>query len=243
MVLAILRKVPIATFRGLFLAIIFTGSCCISKAQFNAHSFDQKYAAKWVHFGIPVGYSTNNFRIKLNNTFLRHDSILTVTSTGSPGFHTGIITSLHLGRNWDLRFVPSLAFSGKTLIYQTFQDSTVIKYTESVNLELPLLLKFKSEPYKDMRAYTILGATYTYDLASNVNARNIEDLITIDRHDLQVVIGFGIEFYTQYVILAPEIKLSQGLLDIHSPNPQLQYSNVLQHLFSRVISFTLNIEG
>ena len=65
----------------------------------------------------------------------------------------------------------------------------------------------------------------------------------IGRHDLLAEYGFGIEFYTPYVILAPEIKISQGLINVHARDPQLQFSNVLNFLLTRVISITLNIEG
>ena len=221
--------------------LIFTGY--LARGQYNAYSFDQKYATRWLHFGIPMGYSSNNFRIKLNKKFIYNDSIRSVISKGSPGFHVGIITNAHLSKNLDFRFIPGLSFSGKTLEYETFYDTTITKYIESVNLEIPFLLKFKSDPYKDMRVYVLMGMKYTYDLASNVDARNAEDLVKIGRHDLLAEYGFGIEFYTPYVILAPEIKISQGLINVHARDPKLQFSNVLNFLFTRVISITLHIEG
>ncbi len=225
------------------LLAFFLFSGLLAKSQYNAYSFDQKYATRWLHFGIPMGYSSNNFRIKLDKKFIYNDSIRSVVSKGSPGFHVGIITNAHLSKNLDFRFLPGLSFSGKTLQYETFYDTTFIKYIESVNLELPFLLKFKSDPYKDMRVYVLLGMKYTYDLASNVDSRNAQDLVKINRHDLLAEYGFGIEFYTPYVILAPEIKISQGLINVHARDPKLQFSNVLQYLFTRVISITLNIEG
>jgi hypothetical protein len=44
-------------------------------------------------------------------------------------------------------------------------------------------------------------------------------------------------------ILTPELKISEGIKNIHSRDPSLQYSNVIDKLKSRMIVFSLIFEG
>lgn len=213
------------------------------KAQFNAHSFDSKYLTRPLHFGILMGINKSSFRVRHSDIFTNNDSISLAEGIKGPGFNLGIVSNLRISRHFDLRFLPTMVFAERRLYYETFQDTNFTQSIESINVEVPLLLKFKSEPYKDMRMYVLCGLKYAYDLASNAKARNAENLVKIGRHDIQIEYGIGMEIYFPYFILAPEIRISQGLLDIHSLDSHLQFSNVFQKLLSRSIVFTLNFEG
>jgi hypothetical protein len=46
-----------------------------------------------------------------------------------------------------------------------------------------------------------------------------------------------------YFILSPEIKISNGLSDSHSRDPNLKFSNVIDKLKSRMIVLSLIFEG
>lgn len=214
-----------------------------AQAQFNAYSFTQKFENKWAHFGILMGYNRSEFRVRQSDRFIFNDSIAGIESLKGPGFNLGIVTNVHLGSNFDLRFLPSMTFAERNLSYSTFLDTSFSQTIESINVDLPILLKFKSDPYKDMRFYVLAGMRYSLDLASNANARNAEDIVKVGQHDLLLEYGFGIEIYFPYFVFAPELRLSQGLFDIHSLDPNLTFSNVLQKLFTRSIAIVINLEG
>lgn len=213
------------------------------RAQYNAYSFTQKFQNKWAHFGILMGYNRSEFRVRQSERFLFNDSIAGIESLKGPGFNLGIITNVHLGRHFDLRFLPSMTFAERNLSYSTFLDTSFSQTIESINVEFPLLLKFKSDPYKDMRFYVLAGMKYTIDLASNANARNAENLVKVGQHDLLMEYGFGFEFYFPYFIFAPELRLSQGIFNVHALDPNLTQSNVLGNLFTRSIAIVINLEG
>lgn len=214
-----------------------------AKAQFNAYSFDQQREGKWAHFGILMGYNRSEFRVRQSERFIFNDSLAGIESLKGPGFNLGIITNVRLGKNFDLRFLPSMTFAERNLSYSTFLDTSFSQTIESINVDVPVLLKFKSDPYKDMRFYVLAGMRYTLDLASNANARNAEDLVKVGQHDLLLEYGFGIEIYFPYFVFAPEIRLSQGLFDIHFLDPNLTFSNTIQRLFTRSIAIVINLEG
>jgi len=110
-------------------------------------------------------------------------------------------------------------------------------------VELPFLFKYKSDPWIDMRMYVLSGIKYNFDLASNANARNAEDLVKLARHDVSLEYGFGIEIYFPYFIMAPEIRISQGFFNVLVEDPKLNFSNVFEKLLTRMISFSLHFEG
>ena len=225
------------------LLVLFTVSQLPAWGQYNVYSFDQKYTGTFAHFGILMGYNQSNFHVQRSERFLFSDSIRSVESTPGPGFTLGIISNIHLGNNFDIRFLPSFSFAERDLNYKFFNQGDVTQGIESVNLEFPLLLKFKSNPYKDLRMYVLGGIKYDYDLASNAKARNAQNLVKVGRNDFLIEYGFGFEIYFHYFILAPEIRISQGIFDVLSPDPKLNLSNVLDRLFTRSILVVFNFEG
>lgn len=213
-------------------------------AQFNAWGYDQKFAGAPVHFGITMGFNRADFRVFHSDLFTYNDTIRVAESIKKPGFNLGIISNVHIGKHSDFRFLPSMTFAERRLYYETFQDSgSIEKSIESINVELPFLFKYKSDPWKDMRAYVLLGFKYTYDLASNARARNAEDLVKVGRNDLSVDYGVGLEIYFPYFILAPEIRISQGIFNVLAEDPNLKYSNVFEKLLTRMFTFSLHFEG
>jgi hypothetical protein len=226
---------------GALMALLLLAGLC--RGQFNAAEFDLKYSKKPYHFGIALGYNTTDFKVQHSDRFLLNDSILTARTANGPGFNLGIISNLRLGKRWDLRFIPSLVFAEKRLEYDMVEGRDQNKTIESIYMAFPVNIKFKSDPHKDFRVYAIAGANYTYDLASNAEARNAEDQVKIFRNDLSAEMGIGLELYFPYFIFSPEIKFSHGLLNVHARDSGLIFSDVIQNLFSRAITFTIHFEG
>ncbi|TAL40944.1 MAG: PorT family protein, partial [Chitinophagaceae bacterium] len=55
--------------------------------------------------------------------------------------------------------------------------------------------------------------------------------------------GMGFNFYFPSFILSPEIKISNGMKNIHSRDPNLKYSNTIDRIQSRMIVFSIHLEG
>ena len=215
----------------------------LSKAQMNVTEYENRFSIRPYHFGISLGYNSTDFRIAFADQFIGHDSVMQVLSTPGPGFNLGILTNLRMGKYFDLRFIPTLSFAEKTLNYTYRNESTSTQTVESLYLCMPFDVKFKSAAYKDMKVYVLGGMQYTYDFSSNAEARNAEGLVKIKPNDIAVNAGFGFEFYFPYFIFCPEIKLSNGIVNIHAVDPLLQESYVMDKLLSRTLLFCIHIEG
>lgn len=215
----------------------------LAQGQMNVQEYENRFSLKPYHFGIALAYNTSDFRVTFSDQFISHDSVMLVTSSTGPGFNLGIITNLRLGKYFDLRFIPSLSFAEKNLDYTYRNETNSTQTLESLYLLMPFDFKFKSAAYKDMKVYVLGGVQYTYDFASNAEARNADGLVKIKASDVAVNCGFGFEFYFPYFIFSPEIKLSNGIINVHSLDPVLQESLVMDKLLSRTLLFSINIEG
>jgi hypothetical protein len=106
-----------------------------------------------------------------------------------------------------------------------------------------LQVRLKSDRINNFRVYSLLGAKYDYDLASNAGARNADDFVKVKKGDFGVEAGVGFQFFFKYFIFSPEIKISQGLSDVHVRDSNLKYSAVIDQMKSRMIMFSLQFEG
>ncbi len=79
-------------------------------------------------------------------------------------------------------------------------------------------------------------------MSSNAGARQAEDLIKLNKTDLSVELGMGFHFYFPVFVLTPEIKLSSGLKNLHARDADLKYSNVIDKINSKMITFSLTVE-
>lgn len=209
--------------------------------NYNFREFDQKS----YYFGITLGYNTSGYKPFRSKEFIKSDSILAIQSIGGPGFNLGIVTNLKIGSNFDLRFLPTLSFAERTIRYDkdtrqiNFNDRTV----ESVFVEMPFHVRYKSAPYHDFRLFVIAGVKYAFDVASESRARQAETLVKIAPNDFSLEYGAGIQFFFPYFIFSPEFKVSHGIGNILIYNPNIEESTVLEKVLSRTFTISLHFEG
>jgi hypothetical protein len=207
---------------------------------FNVHELGRKQ----IYFGIALGVNVANYRIIHKPFEGVNDTIKSMKPGLGPGFNLGIIANWQFHRYFDLRIIPTLSFSDKSINYTTIlrRDPNVKQTISSIYLSFPLQIRFKSEPIKNTRLYLIGGCRYDYDLASNSNTR-ANTLLKVSKHDFSVDYGCGVMIYFPYFIMSPEFKISQGVLNVNSPTKGYVYSRVIERLYSRTYTFTLNLEG
>ena len=207
---------------------------------FNIHELGRKQ----IYFGIALGVNAANYKVVRKPFTGNNDTIKSVRSGIGPGFNLGIIMNWQFSKYFDLRFIPTLSFADRTLKYTTIlrQHPDTTLPVSSIYLDFPLQIRFKSDPIKNTRVYVMAGIRYDYDLASNSSART-NSLIKAAKNDVAAEYGIGLMIYFPYFIMSPEFKVSQGLINVNSPTQNFIYSTVIQKLYSRTFTFTLNLEG
>lgn len=207
---------------------------------------DKKY-----YLGIGLVYNNSRLNISHHPYFMGQDSVMVVEPENTGGFGLAGMHTYRLSPRFEVRAIfPQLLFSYKNLTYHLKypdpskeEQAVATKRIESILLGLPIHLKFRSDRINNFRVYMFGGVKFEYDLASNSTARRAEDLVKLNKIDYGVEAGIGFNFYFPVFILSPEVKISNGLSNIHARDNNLKYSNVIDKLNSRMIVFSLIFEG
>jgi hypothetical protein len=205
------------------------------KENYNYLDFQKKS----YYFGMAFGFNSSGYFIDKSRTFIGNDSIYIAEGKRKGGFNIHLISNLKMGEYFDFRFIPGFAFSYRSFVFNNLQERQV----ESVFVEMPFSVRFKSAPYKDKRMFVTTGLKYSYDLASNSKTRQASTLIKISPHDFQWEVGLGMQFFYPFFIFSPEIKYSRGISNILIYNRDLNESRVLENVASQVFTIAFNFEG
>lgn len=222
----------------------------------------ENYDNKNYHFGFILGLNKMYFSIEPTSDIsdkiysgtqiqdLTSDSarIYSIESNPTTGFTIGIVSNLRLGKYFDLRFIPSLAFGEREIQYSILgyrnDESEIIdirKKVTSTFVEFPLELKYKSKRYNNTRAYVLSGMKYTIDLASQANKKEENNQIEVKllKNDFSFELGVGFDFYTTFFKFGTELKMSYGLNNMVKYEDNI-YSGGIANLKSKVflLSFT-----
>lgn len=208
----------------------------------------QKYDNQLFHFGFLLGYNQFDFSIRSDNDLSQYDSLMVINTAAMSGFNLGIVTNLRLGKYFDLRFIPGLSFGDRvvryTILYPDASQLITKKRIESVYLDLPLLVKFKSSRMHNVRAYVIGGAQYSLDLISAAKKKNSnpnEIMLKLYPHDVQAQVGVGIDFYCTYFKFTTEFKMSFGLMNLLVKEDNM-YAQSVQSLKSKMLQVSFIFE-
>jgi len=227
---------------GLLLLIASTSS-----AQREKVIYQEDHDMKPYYFGITLGVNLARFQPELHPRSLQYDSILVAEPLNSGGFVLGLLATARISDRFQFRFNPQLMFYQRNIYYKLAYpdngETEVTKAVESVSVSFPFQIKFQSDRIGNFRVYLMAGMKGDIDLASNARAKRADDIIKIKKYDYGPELGIGFNFFFPTFIFSPEIKISNGLPNIHSRDPNLKYSSVFDKIQSRMIVFSIHIEG
>lgn len=224
----------------LVVSVAFAANATAQYSDLNRASHDDLP----YYFGLTVAYSNSYLSATKNKRFVQYDSILSVQPGASGGIALGLLGTVKLNYCWEFRFNPQLIIGGEK--YFDYEENYPYKLTKktlpSTIVSFPFHFKLNSDRLNNFRTYVFTGAKFDIDLASNSSARNAEDLVKLKKNDFAIDAGIGFNFFLKFVTLSPEIKFSYGLNNIHSRDAALKYSNVLDKIYSRMITFSIHLE-
>ena len=204
-----------------------------------------KYDRKPLHFGFSLGINTFDFHVQEIEDLAALDGYYSIQSNTSPGYTIRIISNLRLGVFWDLRFCPGFAATERELLFDIANPDNgerilVSRPIESSFIEMPLLLKWKSERINNYRLYVLGGAKYNLDLSSKEDV--IDDRIfKLRKNDLYYEFGFGIDIYFEFFKFSPQIVGSWGFADLTVPDGTFLVDGI-SRLESRAILINFTFE-
>ena len=202
------------------------------------------------HFGINVGVNRAHYNFTHHPRFLQFDSVMVVESINSTGINLAGLVNIRLGNHFDIRTYPlNLVFTEKAFQYNlkypnkpAGEDSVSIRKVQGISLAFPVQIKFSSDRINNFKVFMMAGAKAEYDFGGNKGDKNAENLIKLNKFDYGAELGVGFHFYFPVFVLTPEIKVGWGLGNVHSRDNDLKFSNVIDKINSRTVTFSLTVE-
>ena len=208
------------------------------------------------HFGFSLGFNKLNFSLKpisnlhnvemAGNLIAEFDTLKSVLPEAEYGFNIGIVSNLRLADQWDLRFIPTLTFGDRNIVYRGVKNGNPIsrkQQLESTFVDFPLHLKYKSVRMTNTRVYVLGGLKYSHDLASVEDKEDFEDeiLARTGKNDFFYEMGVGFDYYFYYFKFSTEIKASFGIRDMLSRENSM-FANSIDRLNSKIIMISFLFE-
>lgn len=253
------RPICIACWAGLLLALATLPAPAQQRFQRWGGGVDDEP----LHFGFSFHYIEADYKIVLKrewqkpyedaNSSFRADSLYGVYSPFQGGVGLGLLADLKLKENTNLRFAPSLVFSNKTVNYRytptavNNHDRELSALVRASYIDLPLLLKFKSDRKGNYRGYLIGGGKYSINVVSGKRYDDssygpLEKLLKTKPGYFSYEAGIGFDLYFDFFKMSPEVRWVQSignLLDAREPN---MYNHPIDRLTLRNFQISLFFE-
>ncbi len=203
----------------------------------NNPNYDQRKLT----YGFLIGLHTTAYQIKYADRFVTQnfDTVYSVEPGWSPGFSLGFIVNYRLTDLLDFRITPKVAFYEHTLRYlYTDETTTEEKLMETTMVELPFLLKYKSERRGNVRMYMIGGVKPALEASGKKDLENSSNSLGIKGMNLNLEAGFGFDLYYPLFKFSPEIRFSRGIINILD-NTTNKYGQPLERVNTNTITLYL----
>lgn len=152
------------------------------------------------------------------------------------GFNVGLVGSLKLSHNFDLRLEPGVSFNTRN--YQvTKADPDTFREINSTYVHIPLLVKFSADRLNNFRPFVLAGGSTSLNLSSNENNPddNSEGQFRMKTNTFYYEVGVGIDFYLFYFKFSPSLRGVFAINDelVRDDNPNSLYTGNIEQMRSR----------
>ena len=124
-------------------------------------------------------------------------------------------------------------------------QNDVVKRTEAVNLDIPILLKWRTDRINNVAAYTLAGIKYARDFQSqeDVNQQlQTDNILRLQSGNLAADVGAGVDIFLPFFKLSIQATTEHGLLNVLIPDDS-NYANPLEYLRTRSFVLSFCFEG
>ena len=193
-------------------------------------TFDKKR----IHYGFYLGLNQNDFKLNLRESSISNANI---TVESSAGFNVGLVADLRLHKNLNVRLEPGLVSNAKRILFNHLNTSRIpqdsIRDIGSTYLHIPLIFKFSTDRYKNIRPYLLGGISYDHNFSSNEKNQddNSSGEFRMKTHNFMYEVGVGIDFYLYYFKFSPSIR---GVFAI---NNEIKYDDDLNSKWTAPVNF------
>lgn len=171
----------------------------------NLPTFDDRK----IHYGFYLGINQNDFKLNLRNSQVFNADI---SVEPTYGFNVGLIAELRLHKNLSVRLEPGLVSNSKNIIFNHLKTSSnpqdSIREIGSTYLHFPVVFKFSTDRYKNIRPYLLGGVSLDYNFSSNEANQddNSAGQFRMKSTNFMYEVGVGIDIYLAFFKFSPSIR-------------------------------------
>ncbi len=200
---------------------------------------------KFFSAGYTLGFNLSSFMVTPSEQHTLIDSLYPSAGALQPGVNIHLALNFRLNQFFDVRLLPGISFSQRNIDYLSTRVHHIAlspQKTESALIELPLQVRYGWR-MQNTKPYIVGGVNYRYDFYAQKKYRIERPVyIRLNRPDLCYEAGAGVGFYLSGIKLSVEMKMSNGLLELHARDPHPEYpgySNTVEKIRSRswILSF------
>ena len=214
-----------------------------------------------LHFGIHIGLNLQDVELRnvgpqytlLNdNAELEQRTVLCDADMWNPGFSVGVVADMRLSQHFSLRFVPTMHFGSKHLVFRDMQDLNdagqpreTTQDMKNTYIAVPIDLKFSAQRFNNYRPYVMAGISPMLNLSSKD-----QDYTHLKRYDAMIEVGFGCDYYLPFFKLIPELKFcfspfdtfDKKHIDELTDGNKQAFARSINKAYSKMIVLTLYFE-
>lgn len=223
-----------------FLIVLLSiGGQAQNSTYFRKHL--EHYEDKPIHYGFLFALPMTRFNITHTEDFLNRDTTARIYGPTTAGFRVGFVVNAYLDDRWDIRSTPGISLYDRVVEYQATRGSQLRELREATWIEIPLLMKYKSQRRGNSRMYMIAGMTFGFEANARRRLRAGAQRLSTKSSDLTIDYGFGFEQFLPYTKFSPEIRFSHGINNLFEPSPNVTI-NSIRRLTTHTIGLYLMFE-
>ncbi len=221
---------------GAFGLVISTSTFGQIESSHNLPNYDEKF----MHYGFLLALNTTQFRVVHSDDFVQSDSVVGLYPKLKTGFTLGFIVNTRISEFVDFRVMPEVAFYERALAFELSSDGAVEAIFNTAVVELPLLIKYKSQRRLNHRIYMVGGVKFAFEVGKKKDSVKKAEILT-KATDISLEYGIGWDQYLPLFKFAPEVRVSYGLTNLFVPQDNI-YSNSIKKLSTFTVTASFLFE-
>lgn len=213
-------------------------------AQNNPSDNLLNYEDQWIHYGFAIGVHTSKYVIRYSDYFTSPamDTVHSIVPGNLGGFKLAFIINMKISRNLDFRMMPGASFYEYDLNYRFTNGITQRELKDATMVELPLLLKYKSERRGNIAMYTVFGINPSLEAAGKGDENDVTQKLELRNWNIAIDVGVGLDIFYPFFKFSPEIRYSYGLRNMLTDDPN-DFSIGLEKLTTQNLGIFVTFEG
>lgn len=214
-------------------------------AQNNPTDHLPDYDEHFVHYGFLLGIHSSKYRIQYADIYStpEFDTLHSIVPGNVGGFKLGFVVNFHMLQYLDFRILPTVGFYENDLTYRYTNRTELRHIKDATYVELPLLLKYKSQRRGNYAMYLVGGIKPTFEAVGRGQREDTSDKLDLLRNQMNIEVGAGFDIFYPLFKFSPEVRYSYGIKNMLNQRSDSPFNVPLKKLTTHNLGLFFTFEG